>query len=124
MVRWLGNSKGYFRLSPPSPPLIPPQTLLTELSSGPLVALEVSGPEAVRRVREVVGPRDVEMARRLRPSSLRARYGDGPGRPGFHATDLACDGPLECEAMFSPPPAAATVSAARVGGAVVVTGAW
>lgn len=42
------------------------QDLTLELCSGPLVALEVSGPEAVARVREIVGPRDVEVGKRVR----------------------------------------------------------
>jgi hypothetical protein len=40
--------------------------MLVEYSSGPLIALEVSGPDAVRRMRELAGPRDAEVARRIR----------------------------------------------------------
>ena len=35
-----------------------------------------------------------------RPSTLRARFGATPARPGLHVTDLPEDGPLECEYMF------------------------
>jgi nucleoside diphosphate kinase len=40
--------------------------MVAELSSGPLVALLVSGPGAVQRMRELAGPRDVAIARHIR----------------------------------------------------------
>lgn len=38
----------------------------SELCAGTLFALEISGPSAVARVREIVGPRDVDVAKRIR----------------------------------------------------------
>ena len=57
---------------PPPPTLRAPpagaraQDMVTELSSGPLVALLVSGPGAVQRMRDLAGPRDVDVARHIR----------------------------------------------------------
>lgn len=72
-----------------------------ELSSGPCVAIELVGPDAVNRVREVAGPRSVEVAQRIRPHTLRAKYGTSSAKPALHCTDLVEDGPVECEYMFS-----------------------
>ncbi len=74
-----------------------------------MVALEVSGDGAVDAVRGIAGPRDVEVARRVRPHSLRAKHGvsaaqGGPGsraRLAVHTTDLAEDGPLEADYVFN-----------------------
>jgi nucleoside-diphosphate kinase len=74
-----------------------------------MIALEVSGEGAVDAVRAIAGPRDVEVARRVRPHTLRARHGvsaaaGGPGsraRLAVHATDLAEDGPLETDYVFN-----------------------
>ena len=74
-----------------------------------MVAVEVTGERAVEAVRELVGPRDVDVARRVRPSTLRAKHGvsaaqGGPGmraRLGLHCTDLPEDGPLEVDYVFN-----------------------
>jgi len=92
----------------PRPPP-PPQDLVNEYSSGPLLALEVRGEDAVLRLRAIAGPRDVDVAQRIRPESLRAKHGTpasagGPGcraKLAVHATELPEDGPLECETLFS-----------------------
>jgi nucleoside diphosphate kinase len=42
------------------------QDLVVEYSSGTAVAVEVCGPQAVRRVRDIVGPRDIDVAKRVR----------------------------------------------------------
>lgn len=74
---------------------------MNELSRGPLLALEVTGPGAVLLLRELAGPRDIEVAKRVRPSTLRAKYGVSVGACAIHVTDLPEDGPLECEYMFA-----------------------
>ena len=71
--------------------------------------MEVKGEDAVLRVRAMAGPRDVDVGLRIRPESLRAKFGTpasqgGPGLRGkiaIHTTDLPEDGPLECENLFS-----------------------
>lgn len=72
-----------------------------EMCSGPMLVMELSGPDAVARVRAVAGPRDIDSAKRIRPSTLRAQYGVSAGAPGLHCTDLAEDGPLDAEFFFS-----------------------
>lgn len=55
--------------------------------------------------RDVAGPWDVDMARELRPNSIRGMFGEdskefGSARTGVHCTDLAEDGPSECRYFF------------------------
>lgn len=75
--------------------------MVDELSQGPILAVEVTGEGAVLQLREMAGPRDCEIGRRIRPTCLRARYGISAAKPGLHVTDLVEDGPLECEYVFS-----------------------
>lgn len=79
--------------------------MVTEAASGPLVAIELTGPQAVNVVRTVVGPRDIDTAKRVRPNTLRARYGVSAAAPAIHCTDLEDDGPVDCEFMFGILPA-------------------
>ena len=71
-----------------------------QLSSGLCVALELQGARAVEGFREVAGPWDVEMAKELRPNTLRALYGVDNVRNAVHCTDLETDGATECEYIF------------------------
>jgi nucleoside-diphosphate kinase len=59
------------------------------------------GSEPVGAFRQLVGPRDPELGRVLRPNTLRARFGVSRVRNSIHCTDLAEDGPLEASYFFS-----------------------
>lgn len=72
-------------------------------TTGPCIAMELVGHNAesvVARFRENAGPWDVEMAKELRPHTIRARYGHDRVRNAVHCTDLADDGMLESEYFF------------------------
>jgi nucleoside-diphosphate kinase len=75
--------------------------MVNELSRGPAVAVEVTGPEAVAKMRALAGPRDIEVAKRVRATTLRAKYGVSAACSSVHVTDLAEDGSLECEYIFA-----------------------
>lgn len=78
------------------------EKFVQELSSGPCVALEVSGDaEVVQRLRAIAGPIDNPTAQRLRKGSLRAKYGNNTFQSGVHVTDLPEDGELESQYLFS-----------------------
>jgi len=49
----------------------------------------------------VCGPHDPEMAKTVRPKSLRAVYGKDKGKNAVHCTDLPEDGILEVEYFFN-----------------------
>ena len=55
----------------------------------------MQGQEAVHRLRELCGPFDVEVARHLRPDTLRALHGRDNVHNVVHCTDL----PEDCRAM-------------------------
>ncbi|CEF99690.1 Nucleoside diphosphate kinase [Ostreococcus tauri] len=79
--------------------------MVDELSGGACVALQVTRVESpetlVDDVREIVGPRDPEVARALRPDSLRARFGVDKSQNAVHCVDLPEDGPLEVDFFFN-----------------------
>lgn len=74
--------------------------LVDELCRSRVVAIEVCGEDAVGRLRAVAGPIDYSIAARIRPQSIRAKYGQDSVKNAVHVTDLAEDGVLESEYMF------------------------
>ena len=78
--------------------------MVDEITSGAFVALEVAGDgwsgDVVSRFRELAGPVDPEMARAVRPKSLRAAFGFDKVRNAVHCTDLPEDGALETNYFF------------------------
>jgi len=68
--------------------------MVEELTNGPCIALEVRQENVVALLRELCGPHDPEMARTVRPKSLRAVYGRDKSKNGVHCTDLPEDGVL------------------------------
>ena len=74
--------------------------MVTELTSGPAIVVEIRGDDAHAAFRALTGPADPEIARHLRPQTLRAQFGVDKVRNGVHCTDLAEDGRLEVEYFF------------------------
>ena len=75
-------------------------SMVEELTSGPCIAMEISGSNAHATFRELVGPVDPEIARHLRPHTLRAKFGQDKLRNAIHCTDLPDDNILEVEYFF------------------------
>lgn len=74
--------------------------MVEELTSGPCVALEITGEDAHSMFREFAGPADPEIARHLRPDTLRAKFGQDKIKNAVHCTDLPDDAILEVEYFF------------------------
>jgi len=74
--------------------------MVTELCSGPCLVLEIRAEDASHVFREFVGPADPEIARHLRPRTLRAVYGESKTQNAVHCTDLPEDSLLEVEYFF------------------------
>ena len=72
--------------------------LVDQLTAGP--CLVISFGADVDQFREFVGPADVELAKVLRPKSVRALFGENRVKNALHVTDLKEDGKLECEYFF------------------------
>ena len=75
--------------------------IVEEITNGPCVALEVRQENVVGSFREVCGPHDPEMAKTVRPKSIRAIFGKDKIRNGVHCTDLTEDALLEVEYFFN-----------------------
>lgn len=78
--------------------------MVNELCSGPVIAMEVSSRDGAVNVaeafRETCGPMDPEIARHLRPRTLRALFGLTKVQNAVHCTDLPEDATLEVEYFF------------------------
>lgn len=74
--------------------------MVSELASGLLIALELVKDNAVSEFRKLCGPRDVSVAKQIRPQSLRALFGTDLVHNAVHCTDLEEDAPLEVEYFF------------------------
>eukprot|EP01029_Cantina_marsupialis_P027594 TRINITY_DN773070_c0_g1_i1.p1 TRINITY_DN773070_c0_g1~~TRINITY_DN773070_c0_g1_i1.p1 ORF type:complete len:319 (-),score=71.93 TRINITY_DN773070_c0_g1_i1:211-1167(-) len=69
------------------------------IQEGLSLAVKMSG-DCVHQMRALVGPYDPEIARGLRPRSLRALYGKTTIKNAIHVTDLPEDGLIECRFVF------------------------
>ena len=79
--------------------------MVKQLSSGMYMAMAIGVdheniPDVVTKFREFCGPQDSEIAKLLRPLTLRARFGQNLAHNAIHCTDLPEDGPLEVEYFF------------------------
>eukprot|EP00599_Poterioochromonas_sp_BG-1_P001072 CAMPEP_0173152900 /NCGR_PEP_ID=MMETSP1105-20130129/12528_1 /TAXON_ID=2985 /ORGANISM="Ochromonas sp., Strain BG-1" /LENGTH=265 /DNA_ID=CAMNT_0014068709 /DNA_START=253 /DNA_END=1050 /DNA_ORIENTATION=- len=83
--------------------------MIESMAFGPLLAVAVSskygpsgdfGEDIVTSFREFCGPNHPELARILRPKSLRAIFGEGLLTNAVHCTDLPDDGEMECRYFF------------------------
>lgn len=79
---------------------------LEYLASAPVLAIMLTGSESiVYNFREFVGPQNPSLAKTIRPTSLRAIYGEDPIKNGIHCTDLDDEGEMECNYFFKTIPA-------------------
>eukprot|EP00746_Dinoflagellata_sp_MGD_P164048 gnl/MRDRNA2_/MRDRNA2_92465_c0_seq1.p1 gnl/MRDRNA2_/MRDRNA2_92465_c0~~gnl/MRDRNA2_/MRDRNA2_92465_c0_seq1.p1 ORF type:complete len:377 (-),score=64.68 gnl/MRDRNA2_/MRDRNA2_92465_c0_seq1:199-1329(-) len=75
--------------------------MVGQLCTGPSLVLEVRQESAVDSFRTLVGPHDPEVAKHLRPATLRAKFGIDRVKNAIHCTDLPEDGLLEVEYFFN-----------------------
>ncbi|XP_077390433.1 nucleoside diphosphate kinase homolog 7 isoform X2 [Festucalex cinctus] len=74
--------------------------MVTELSLGPCMVLEIHGDDVAKTFRDFCGPADPETARHVRPATLRAIYGIDKVKNAVHCTDLPEDAILEVQYFF------------------------
>ena len=74
--------------------------IIENMTSGPVIALEVRQSNAVASFRELCGPHDPEIARHLRPNTIRAKFGLDRVRNVLHCTDMPEDGRIEVQYFF------------------------
>ncbi len=75
--------------------------LVEFMTSGPVVAAVLEGDDAIKRVREIIGPTDSEEARRTAPNSIRALFGTDKGKNAIHASDSPESANYEIPFVFS-----------------------
>ena len=75
--------------------------MVEHMTTGPCIVLEVRQESAVKSFRELCGPTDPEIAKYLRPNTIRAKFGHSRTINAVHCTDLEEDGLLEVEYFFS-----------------------
>jgi nucleoside-diphosphate kinase len=75
--------------------------MIEHLSNGPCIALEVRQENACKAFRDLCGPHDPEIAKHLRPNTIRAKFGEDRVRNAVHCTDMDEDGELEVRYFFS-----------------------
>merc|ERR1719353_1047796 len=71
-----------------------------QMCAGPVIAMEIRQENAVETFRKLVGPHDPEIARHLRPDTLRGELGVDRVQNTIHCSDLPEDGLLEVEYFF------------------------
>lgn len=77
--------------------------LMLSFIDGPCVAMEISSRENANvhaEFRKFVGPFDPEVARQIRPNTIRAKFGIDKYKNAIHCTDLQEDTNLELEYFF------------------------
>jgi nucleoside-diphosphate kinase len=74
--------------------------LVAFMSSGPVVKLELAGPDAVRTWRALLGPTNSLKARKEAPKSVRGLFGTDQQRNAAHGSDALESAERELKLMF------------------------
>lgn len=75
--------------------------MVEQMTTGPCIVMEIRQENAVQAFRELCGPMDPEIAKNLRPNTIRGKFGVDRCANAVHCTDLPEDGQQECEYFFS-----------------------
>jgi nucleoside-diphosphate kinase len=76
--------------------------MVEQLAESPLLGVMIMGSkDVVTEFRDFCGPLNPDLARSVRPDSLRAIFGKTVTKNAVHCTDLADDGEMECLYMFN-----------------------
>jgi nucleoside-diphosphate kinase len=76
-------------------------SLVTYITSGPIVALELMGPNAIAKWRQIIGPTNLEVAKRDAPKSLRAQFARSTTENFAHGSDSPESAAREISTIFS-----------------------
>uniref|UniRef100_A0A2P2I000 Nucleoside diphosphate kinase n=1 Tax=Hirondellea gigas TaxID=1518452 RepID=A0A2P2I000_9CRUS len=76
------------------------KSLVAYITSGPVLALHLTGPGAVGRWREALGPTDSAVARTSAPNSIRAKFGTDKQINAAHGSDSVAAAHRELSLMF------------------------
>ena len=76
------------------------ETLVRYITSGPIVALELVGPNAISKWRQIIGPTNLERAKSEAPNSLRALYARSTTENFAHGSDSPTSAERELGIIF------------------------
>jgi len=76
------------------------ETLVRYITSGPIVALELVGPNAIAKWRQIIGPTYLERAKSEAPNSLRALYARSTTENFAHGSDSPTSAARELGIIF------------------------
>ena len=75
--------------------------MVDSIVCGPVIAMEVRQNDCVKKLRALVGPHDPDIAKALRPNTIRAKFGKDCVYNAIHCTDLEEDATIECDYLFN-----------------------
>ena len=75
--------------------------MIEHVTTGPVIAMEVRQNDVVPKIRALVGPHDPDIAKNLRPNTIRALFGRDRVYNAVHCTDLVEDGVSEVDYFFN-----------------------
>jgi len=75
--------------------------MIDSVVCGPIIAIEVRQNDCVNKLRTLVGPHDPDIAKALRPNTIRAKFGNNCVYNAIHCTDLEEDANIECDYLFN-----------------------
>ena len=75
--------------------------MIDSVVCGPIIGIELRQNDCVNKLRALVGPHDPDIAKALRPNTIRARFGKDCVYNAIHCTDLEEDAVIECDYIFN-----------------------
>ena len=75
--------------------------MIDSVVCGPIIAIEVRQNDCVNKLRALCGPHDPDIAKALRPNTIRAKFGKNCVYNAIHCTDLEEDAVIECDYLFN-----------------------
>ena len=75
--------------------------MIDSVVCGPIIGIEVRQNDCVNKLRALVGPHDPDIAKALRPNTIRAKFGKNCVYNAVHCTDLEEDAVIECDYLFN-----------------------
>ena len=74
--------------------------LVKFMSSGPVLKMELAGPDAIKQWRKILGPTNSITAREEAPDSVRAKFGKDNQQNAAHGSDAPASAKRELALMF------------------------
>ena len=76
-------------------------SMVDAIVCGPVIAMEVRQNDCVKKLRALVGPHDPDIAKALRPNTIRAKFGQNTVNNAVHCSDLEEDATIEVDYIFN-----------------------